>query len=79
MEGSHSLKTTMLTRIGIRGRPLSCLAHLARDPRSPKHLWTAEAAGGAHHLVFSPDGSRAYVQNSLLNIEGMNDGLKCYR
>jgi len=44
------------------------------DPRSPKHLWAAEAAGGAHHLVFSPDGSSAYVQNSLLNIEGMNDG-----
>lgn len=33
-----------------------------------------EATGGAHHLVFSPDGSRAYVQNSLLNIKGMNDG-----
>ena len=44
------------------------------DPREPEHLWAAEAAGGAHHLVFSPDGSRAYVQNSLLNIEGMNDG-----
>lgn len=44
------------------------------DPRAPEHLWAAEAAGGAHHLVFSPDGSRAYVQNSLLNIEGMNDG-----
>ena len=43
-------------------------------PREPEHLWAAEAAGGAHHLVFSPDGSRAYVQNSLLNIEGMNDG-----
>lgn len=44
------------------------------DPRAPEHLWAAEAAGGAHHLVFSSDGSRAYVQNSLLNIEGMNDG-----
>lgn len=44
------------------------------DPRAPKHLWAAEAAGGAHHLVFSEDGSRAYVQNSLLNIDGMNDG-----
>lgn len=44
------------------------------NPRAPEHLWAAEAAGGAHHLVFSPDGSRAYVQNSLLNIEGMNDG-----
>ncbi len=44
------------------------------DPLAPRHLWAAEAAGGAHHLVFSEDGSRAYVQNSLLNIEGMNDG-----
>ena len=44
------------------------------DPRAPKHLWATETAGGAHHLVFSPDGKLAYVQNSLLNIEGMNDG-----
>ncbi len=44
------------------------------DPHAPQHLWAAEAAGGAHHLVFSEDGSRAYVQNSLLNIDGMNDG-----
>lgn len=44
------------------------------NPRAPEHLWATEAAGGAHHLVFSHDGSRAYVQNSLLNIEGMNDG-----
>ncbi|SDZ58179.1 DNA-binding beta-propeller fold protein YncE [Jannaschia faecimaris] len=44
------------------------------DPRAPRHLWATETAGGAHHLVFSPDGGRAYVQNSLLNIEGMNDG-----
>lgn len=44
------------------------------DPRAPKHLYAAEAAGGAHHLVFSPDGERAYVQNSLINIPGMNDG-----
>ena len=44
------------------------------DPRAPKHLWATETAGGAYHLVFSPDGSRAYVQNSLLNLDGMNDG-----
>jgi DNA-binding beta-propeller fold protein YncE len=44
------------------------------DPRAPRHLWASEAAAGAHHMVFSRDGSRAYVQNSLLNIEGMNDG-----
>lgn len=44
------------------------------DPREPRHLYAVEAAGGAHHLVFSPDGNRAYVQNSLINIPGMNDG-----
>jgi hypothetical protein len=44
------------------------------DPRAPEHLWAVEAAGGAHHLVFSPDFTRAYVQNSLMNIPGMNDG-----
>ncbi len=44
------------------------------DPRAPRHLWAAEAAPGAHHLVFSPDGTRAYVQNGLANIEGINDG-----
>lgn len=44
------------------------------DPRAPKHLYAVEAAGGAHHLVFSPGGERAYVQNSLINIPGMNDG-----
>lgn len=44
------------------------------DPQRPRHLWAAEAAPGAHHLVFSPDGRRAYVQNGLANIEGVNDG-----
>jgi len=44
------------------------------DPRAPRHLWAAEAAPGAHHLVFSPDGRRAYVQNGLANIAGLNDG-----
>ena len=45
-----------------------------RDPRAPRHLWAAGAAPDAHHLVFSPDGTRAYVQNGLANIEGINDG-----
>lgn len=44
------------------------------DPQSPRHLWAAEAAPGAHHLVFSPDERRAYVQNGLANIDGVNDG-----
>jgi len=49
-------------------------AFLMTDPRKPRHPWAAEAAPGAHHLVFSPDGRRAWVQNGLANIPGMNDG-----
>jgi DNA-binding beta-propeller fold protein YncE len=44
------------------------------DPNAPRHLATATAAAGAHHMVFSPDGRLAYVQNSLLNLDGMSDG-----
>lgn len=44
------------------------------DPLAPKHLGAAETAPGAHHLVFSEDGSLALVQNGLANVEGINDG-----
>jgi DNA-binding beta-propeller fold protein YncE len=43
-------------------------------PSRPKLLRTAEAAPGAHHVVFSPDDRYAFVQNSLLNLPNMNDG-----
>lgn len=44
------------------------------DPRSPRHLQAIEAAGGAHHMVLSSDEGLAFVQNSLLNLPGLNDG-----
>lgn len=44
------------------------------DPRQPKFLKTIAAAAGAHHTVLSPDERYLFVQNSLLNLEGMSDG-----
>ena len=43
-------------------------------PAQPKFLRTIAAAAGAHHLVFSPDEKYLFVQNSLLNLPGMDDG-----
>ena len=44
------------------------------DPRQPKFLKTIAAAAGAHHTVLSPDERYLFVQNSLLNLEGLSDG-----
>ncbi|MDH5641475.1 MAG: YncE family protein, partial [Nitrospira sp.] len=44
------------------------------DPRQPKFLKTIAAAAGAHHAVLSPDERYLFVQNSLLNLEGLSDG-----
>jgi len=44
------------------------------DPRQPKFLQAIPAAPGAHHSVLSPDERYLFVQNSLLNMEGMSDG-----
>ncbi|MBI3357958.1 MAG: YncE family protein [Nitrospirae bacterium] len=44
------------------------------DPRQPKFLKTITAAAGAHHSVLSPDERYLFVQNSLLNLEGLSDG-----
>ncbi len=44
------------------------------DPQQPKFLKTIPAAAGAHHSVLSPDERYLFVQNSLLNLEGMSDG-----
>jgi DNA-binding beta-propeller fold protein YncE len=40
----------------------------------PKHLKTIPTAGGAHHIVFTPNGRYAIVQNSFLNLPAMSDG-----
>ena len=44
------------------------------DPRQPKFIKTIAAAAGAHHSVLSPDERYLFVQNSFLNLDGMNDG-----
>ena len=44
------------------------------DPRRPTFLQAIPAAPGAHHSVLSPDERYLFVQNSLLNLEGMSDG-----
>jgi hypothetical protein len=43
----------------------------AGRPKLVKSIATAE---GAHHVAYSKDGRLAFVQNSLLNLPGMNDG-----
>lgn len=44
------------------------------DPRQPKFLQAIPAAQGAHHTVLSPDERYLFVQNSLLNLDGLSDG-----
>lgn len=41
---------------------------------NPKLLKSIETADGAHHVGFTPDFKRAYVQNSFLNLPDMSDG-----
>lgn len=43
-------------------------------PTQPKLLKSIPTAGGAHHVVFSPDEHYAFVQNSFLNLPKMDDG-----
>ena len=40
----------------------------------PKLIKAIPTAGGAHHVVFSPDEQYAFVQNSFLNLPDMSDG-----
>ena len=47
---------------------------ISGDATKPKLLKTIPAAGGAHHVAFSPDERYAFVQNSLLNLPEMSDG-----
>jgi DNA-binding beta-propeller fold protein YncE len=44
------------------------------DPAKPKLLHSVATAGGAHHMVFTPDYSHAFVQNSFINLPDMHDG-----
>lgn len=47
---------------------------ISQDPRQPRLLKTIATAAGAHHVAFSPDERYAFVQNSFVNLPGMNDG-----
>ena len=47
---------------------------ISAGPLRPVLLKSLPTAGGAHHVAITPDESKAYVQNSLLNLPGINDG-----
>jgi DNA-binding beta-propeller fold protein YncE len=47
---------------------------ISEGPTHPKLLRSIETADGAHHVGFTPDFKRAYVQNSFLNLPDMRDG-----
>lgn len=47
---------------------------IAENPARPKHVKSIATAEGAHHVAYTKDGRLAFVQNSLLNLPGMNDG-----
>ncbi|MCA1959070.1 MAG: YncE family protein [Nitrospira sp.] len=44
------------------------------NPKWPKFLKAIAAAAGAHHSLLSPDERYLFVQNSLLNLDGLSDG-----
>ena len=44
------------------------------NPEQPELLRTLPAQPGAHHVLFSEDGQYMFVQNNLLNLEGLNSG-----
>jgi hypothetical protein len=44
------------------------------QPAQPKLIKAVPTAGGAHHVVLSPDEHYAFVQNSFLNLPEMDDG-----
>jgi len=44
------------------------------NPEQPLLLRTLPAMPGAHHVIFSQDGKYMFVQNNLLNLDGLNSG-----
>ena len=44
------------------------------DPTAPELLRTLPAEPGAHHVLFSNDERYMFVQNNLLNLDGLNSG-----
>ena len=47
---------------------------ISQSPTVPVLIKSIATAGGAHHVVFSPDEKYAFVQNSFLNLPNMDDG-----
>ncbi len=47
---------------------------ISQSIHEPKLIKSIPTAGGAHHVVFSPDEKYAIVQNSFLNLPEMDDG-----
>ncbi len=47
---------------------------ISQPEQQPKLLKAIPTAGGAHHVVLSPDEQYAFVQNSFLNLPQMSDG-----
>jgi DNA-binding beta-propeller fold protein YncE len=50
------------------------LFDISHDAGKPKLLKSIATAEGAHHVAYTKDGRLAFVQNSFLNLPGMNDG-----
>jgi DNA-binding beta-propeller fold protein YncE len=44
------------------------------SPEQPELLRTLPAQSGAHHVLFSEDSKYMFVQNNLLNLDGLNSG-----
>ena len=44
------------------------------NPEKPELLRTLPAQPGAHHTLFSENGKYMFVQNNLLNLDGLNSG-----
>jgi DNA-binding beta-propeller fold protein YncE len=47
---------------------------LSADGRKATHEKAIDTAGGAHHVAYTEDGKYAFVQNSFIQLPGMNDG-----
>jgi DNA-binding beta-propeller fold protein YncE len=47
---------------------------ISKDAGKPQLRKTIATAEGAHHVAYTKDGKLAFVQNSFINLPGMNDG-----
>ena len=47
---------------------------ISKGALTPTLLASIATAGGAHHVAITPNEKTAFVQNSLLNLPGINDG-----